>query len=504
MSSRHRTALNLILLLTAGVFINLLGQRHKFRVDLTDDQRFTPGQATLALLQGLPEAVTVTAYFTGDLPPQLAVIRQDLKDLLTEYDERSGGRVAYEFKDPGSDEAIQAEALQAGMIPVMAQTRKQDRTEHIQVFMGAVVRMGSRRALIPALREGPGMEWTLASAIAQVSRIDKPLIGVLQGHGEPPLHALDELASELMAQYDVEATTIYDSFPINERFSSLLIIDPKDTLPAQHMRRIDEYMAKGHGVVLAYGAVETDLGRSREAHIRDVGVFPWLARHGLRIEPQLVADHQSGQINMARRGQPRPLAIPFPFFPLMDSFGDHVLTGGLELVMFQFAAPLSFIGDSTRLHYIPFLTTSAKSALVPAPVELDPGRPWSEADFRDGPQVLGAAIEPADSTAGRLVVFTNGTFTTGDQGGRQLTLPQGNLDLMVNAVDWVTHNTDLLSVRGKRKEYRPLSDPGATKRALLKWMNLLLPIVLVLLYGLFRSQWRRWQRNQRMQPHHVR
>ena len=95
-------------------------------------------------------------------------------------------------------------------------------------------------------------------------------------------------------------------------------------------------------------------------------------------------------------------------------------------------------------------------------------------------------------------------FCTGDQGGRPVQLPKGNLDLMVNATDWVTHNTQLLSIRGKEKDYRPIADPGEARRTTLKWLNLLLPIAVVLLYGLFRGQWRHRQRKRRMRPGDVR
>lgn len=503
--SRQRSSTAILLLtLAALVLVNLLAQRHKFRVDLTADKAYTLDPATLQLIQELPEAVAVTAYFTGELPPELAVVRQDFKDLLTEYAERSNGKLVFKFKDPGSEEALSVEAVQGGVRPLLAQTRKKDRTENIQVLMGAVLRMGNRQAVIPALQEGPGMEWTLSSAIAQVARVEKPLIGVLQGHMEPPLRAVDELAVQLQAQYDVEACAIYEAYPIHERFSALLIIDPKDSIPAGQLRRIDEYLAKGHGVVLAYGAVQSDLARSAEAHMRDIGLGPWLASHGLQIGPGIVVDEQCGQVSMMQSAMQRPVAISFPFYPLMDRFTDHPVAHGLDVVMFQFASPIRFTGDSTRVGYSPILGTSAKSGVLPDPFQIEMTRTLSAEAFLDGPQVLGAALEPVDSTQGRLVVFSNGNFCTGDQGGQQVSLPKGNLDLMVNAVDWAVHNTELLSIRGKQRSYRPIADPGDRTRAALKWLNLLLPVALVLLYGLARAQWRRRQRQQRMQPGHVR
>jgi gliding-associated putative ABC transporter substrate-binding component GldG len=504
MSRRTIIRLTVLLSLATLVLVNMLAQRYKFRVDLTQEKRYTLGPATLELLQGLPETATVTAWFTGDLPPELAVVRDDLKDLLEEYATRSGGKLVFEFKDPSGSEALTKEAIDEGIRPLLAQTREQDRSVNLQVLMGATVRMAGRKAVIPAFQQGPGMEWTLSSALAQVMTVEKPLIGVLQGHGEPSVHALDELAVQLNAQYDVEATAIYDAYPINERFSALLIIDPQDSFPPEHLRRIDEYMAKGHGVVLAFSAVDADLGNFPQAKLRDVGLGPWLERHGVRIGSEAVADRQCGQIGVVQSAMQNPVAVPFPFYPLIDHFSTHPVTHGLDRVMFQFTAPVIALSDSATWRFTPILQTNGPSARIPLPFPIDLQRSWTDADFGLGPQVVGAALETRDSTATRLVVFGNGNFCTGEQGGRPLQLPKGNLDLMVNATDWVMHNTKLLSIRGRDKSFRPITPPGATARTALKWLNLLLPVALVLFYGLMRSQWRRHQRKQRTRPHHVR
>lgn len=503
MSKRTASIITLLLALIIGVLVNLLAQRHHFRLDLTGDKRYTLDQATVDLLQRLPETVTVTAWFTTDLPPELTVVRQDFKDLLVEYATRSGGKLVYVFKDPGASEALAAKVIEEGVRPLLVQTREKDRSANIQVLMGAVVRMGGRKAVIPAFEKGPGMEWTLSSALAQLLTVEKPLIGVLQGHQEPSLQALDELAAQLNTQYDVEATAIYDSFPINERFASLLIIDPKDSISPQHLRRIDEYMAKGHGVILAFGAVASDFSFSPKAERRNVGIGPWLARRGVQIGPDVVVDRQCGQIGVVQSTLQAPVSIKFPFYPLVDHFGTHPVNHGLDLVMFQFAAPMHFTGDSIRFNYSAVLSSSANSGLRPLPLNINFQKAWTDADFALGPQVMGIALQPKDTASGRLVVFSSGTFCTGLQGGRRIQLPKGNLDLMVNATDWVTHNTALLSVRGKVKSYRPITDPGEAVRTTLKWINLLLPVALVLLYGLLRGQWRRHQRKQRMRPGHV-
>ena len=137
---------------------------------------------------------------------------------------------------------------------------------------------------------------------------------------------------------------------------------------------------------------------------------------------------------------------------------------------------------------------------------MDIHKQWTDGDFTQGPQTLAVAMERKLGAASRsrYVLFSNGGFCTSGQGQQQQQLPKGNVDLMVNAVDWVTNSNSLLELRGKEVNYRPIDELSDAKRSSLKWMNLLLPMLLAVGYGLIRMQWRSRQRTARMAPDHVR
>lgn len=504
MNRRARLLRDAALLLVCVLLINALAQRIHWRWDLTEGGRYTLSPATLELLDTLPEAITVTGWFTEDLPPDLAIVRQDLKDMLVEYRARSGGRVDFEMIDPGSQEGMVDRALGEGVRRLMATTREKDRARNMPVFMGAVVRMAGRKAVIPVVQRGAALEWSLSSAIKEVSTTGKPTIGFLQGHGEPPTAAIDQLAVALSPSYLVEATAIYEQFPINDRFHSLVILDPVDSFPPAHLARISEYMARGHGVVVAYSTVRGDLSVTGTVTRNTSGLEHWLAGQGVLMETRLLADARCGQVQVMQAGMPAPVTINFPYQPLLQDFGAHPATNGLDMALFQFATPLTCVPDSAR-SCTPLLRSSDRSELVDVPFRIDLRREWTSADFTLGPQVLGAALEMPRPTgdASRLVVFGDGGFCTGIQGGQVVQLPPGNINLMVNAIDWVSHETALLALRGKEAGHRPIEMPDEARRAWLKWMNLLLPMGVVLLLGTGRWWWRKRQRAARMAPQHV-
>ena len=112
-------------------------------------------------------------------------------------------------------------------------------------------------------------------------------------------------------------------------------------------------------------------------------------------------------------------------------------------------------------------------------------------------------MEPENGAGGRLAVFTNGTFAVNGSGQRMQQLNPDNVNLLVNTIDWVSDRTGLIELRTKGTAYRPLRELGDGRRLTIKLMNLLLPILLVLGYGLLRWQWRRRQRRRRSIPGHV-
>lgn len=497
-----------LLLVVVVVAANVLSRSFHVRIDLTDDDRFTLSPATLDMLEKLPESVTVTAYFSEELRPDLALVREELKDLLVEYAERSDGRMEFEFIDPGKADSLERQAQEAGVSWVLVNTREKDKAEQVKAYMGAVVRMGEQEAPIPLLQPESALEWELSSAIKRVSGTEKPIVGLVMGHGEPGTELMPQLERSLSVLYGVEPMAIYDSFPIHDRFSALLIIDPKDSIPPGQLQRLEEFMAKGRGVVVAWSKVSNDLGRSPVIDLRGGTLETWLMGKGVRFAPQAVVDGNCGQVQVLQQRGMFTVQVPvaFPYFPLITDFGDHPVSKGLDAVLLQFSSPISFTGDSAAVSFTPLLRTSARTGTVDVPNVIDLQRQWTDADLMAGPRTVAAALEGklAMGAPSRMVVFSNGAFPLNGGGAQPTAINPDNVNVVVNAVDWVTDRTGLIELRGKGLGYRPLAPLTDGQRAAVKWAMVLLPIGLVLTGGLLRLRWRRRQREQRQHPGHVR
>ncbi|HER10202.1 MAG TPA: hypothetical protein ENO20_14955 [Bacteroides sp.] len=61
--------LSILLFVLIIVLVNLLSEQYFFRLDLTENRRYTLSKATKNILKDLDEPITVKAYFSEDIPP---------------------------------------------------------------------------------------------------------------------------------------------------------------------------------------------------------------------------------------------------------------------------------------------------------------------------------------------------------------------------------------------------------------------------------------------------
>jgi gliding-associated putative ABC transporter substrate-binding component GldG len=500
--------LKITLLVTAGIIllVNLLSDRFFVRWDITENKQFTLSKATKQILKELDQPVTIKAYFSENLPPRLVQVKKDFTNLLVEYSRRSGNMVLYEFLDPSENPELEQEAQQAGIPPMQVQVRNKDKFEAMVCYMGATIHMGeSQPEVLPQVLQGMPLEYHLTSAIKKLSVTDKPRIAFLQGHGEPSLASLRQALADLSVLYFPEAVELFDTTDALAPYRTLAIIAPTDSFPDNHLQQLDRFLEQGKNIFIAMNRVDADLQNGFGSQLT-TGLEGWLSSKGIHVEGTFVVDANCGQVSVVQNlgGMRIQRQIPFPYLPLVSNFNsDHPVTSGIEQAIFSFVSPMRFTADSA-IKITPLAHTSNESGRQPAPTYLDPGRQWRDADFAASRQVIAAAIEgPIQGNVNsKMVVFADGDFAVNDEsrGGQ---VNEDNVHLLTNSVDWLTDESGLIDLRTKQVTSRPLDEIEDGKKAFLKWFNFLLPIVLVLLIGLYRWQRQSFKRIRRMQPDYI-
>ncbi|GAB4321701.1 MAG: Gldg family protein [Bacteroidales bacterium] len=503
MKKRKSIITQVFLIALVLVLVNLLAARFFFRLDFTADKRYTLSDATKNILKNLDEPVTVTAYFTKDLPPEFAVARQDFKDLLIEYETRSNHNVLWEFVDPNNDPQIEQKAFQAGIMPLQMNMREKDEIVLKKVYMGAVVQLGDKSEAIPAIQPGSSMEYDLSTAIKKLSIKNKPVVGFIQGHGEPSLASMFQLRETLEVLYQVQGVDLDNDATELSQFKTLVWLGPKDSIPQRHFARVDEYLAQGGNLVAGIDRIKGDFSTAQGSEI-NTGFEQWLADKGIQVEPSFVIDAVCGNVSIRQGNFPFPVQVPFPYIPKIQNFADHPVTKGIEQVIFQFCSPITFTGDSS-VRFTPLAVSSEKSATKPAPLYFEVNRRWSENDFPMKNITVGAVFEGplAGKGVSKMILFSDGQFVVNGEGQNAQQISPDHIALLANSVDWLSDDTGLIDLRTKGVSVRPLDPIDDAKKALLKWLNFLLPVILILVVGIIRAQRRRALRVKRMEKGYV-
>lgn len=489
-------------LIVAGILIvlNVISSIFFFRADFTEDKRYTLDRATKKILREVDSPIIITLYISDDLPTDVNRTIQDLKNLLTEYNNYSKRKIEFEHINPNNNEELEQEALDRGISPVPLEIREKDQLKVQRVFLGMVIQVGDQSETVPLIKPGIAMEYNLSTLIKRLTIKDKPQIGYITGHGEPALKEMEQAVAELSVLYDIKLIHLL-SEPDLAKYKCLLLVGPMGSISSTQLGKLDEYLAQGGNIFIALERVNGMLNDGIGISV-NTGLEKWLESKGLYVEDAFIVDKKCSTVTVHQQGFfSFPQQINFPYLPVISRFARHSITDGLETMVLQFASPIQFIGDSA-LEYHPLAFTSKISGKLKAPISFNLGRIWRAQDFLYPDLTIAATLQGqmGGEKEAKICLVGDGNFIVNGKGANKILIQQDNINFMANAIDWLSDDSGLMSLRTKGVSSRPLSEISDGMVFFLKYLNFLLPIVLLIIYGIFRFERRKIKRAKRMKP----
>ncbi|MCK4577287.1 MAG: GldG family protein, partial [Candidatus Marinimicrobia bacterium] len=487
------------------VFANLISRTVFFRWDWTDGNIYTLSESSKSIVTKVDDRLLAKVYFSDNLPGQYANNRRFLQDMLEEFRAYSTGKFHFEFYRPEEDGELEQEAQRYGIPPVQLQAIENDRMEIKNVWMGIALLYEDKREIIPVIQTTAGLEYQLASSIKKLIDVDKRTVGIVSAAaGDEQNRNVRDL---LQQTYTVRNVDLDNSIPFD--IDLLLVNQVTDSLSETALFNLDQYIMSGRPVFLAQNAINAELNRGFATRINN-NLLDALKYYGLEVTGNLVVDRVASQIGVeTQRGIFRMRnAVDYPFFPLIRRFNkDNLVVAGLEQIRLFFTSELASSIDSTRLAtttFEPLLFTSDRSNVAQGPryninyqnnpafaMLNGPGRIVSallsgelHSVFTEENLPAGSETFQPSTMGGRLLVVGGGDFFSDEAGG---SIPE-NLNLIINAVDYLVGDEDLIAVRSREVTARPLKELEDGTRRTLKWANIFGPAVLIVATGLWR--WR--------------
>ncbi len=158
---------NRLLLLIVIILINLVSLNMFFRVDLTEGDNFSLSEVSKQTIRTLGEPLTVSVFFSRDLPAPYNSVSRYVKDLLSEYDSVGNSNFKYQIVDVESEEGMDT-AGSYGMRSIQVQSIGSDEFQSRNVYMGLAISYASSVEQIPEITGTEGLEYQITTTISRL------------------------------------------------------------------------------------------------------------------------------------------------------------------------------------------------------------------------------------------------------------------------------------------------------------------------------------------------
>ena len=462
---------------------NLISRNWFFRLDLTDSKMYSLSPSSKAVVSKIDDLLTAKVYYSENLPGEYGNSRRYLQDILEEYAAYSGGNFRFEFYEPANDAQLEEDAQKYGIQPVQLQVIENDRQEIKRVHMGMVLLYEDRREVLPVIQSTAGLEYTITTKIKKMVDDSRQVVGIAEFPDSPA--KFQNLRSILAEGYEVRSVNLEENVPTD--VDLLIMGGITDSVTGPELVSLMSYIWRGGSFLLAQNSVQVDLQTQRGSLIQS-NIFEILKPFGLTLEKNLVLDKVSGYVQVLERRGPFqiPSAHPYPFFPVIRNFSDHLAVEGLEEISLIFTSEISYEPDKQNIQ--PLFYTSNQSFEVSQFINLSPLKNPVFESLNQPAKVVGvfATAQPdsANPATAQMMLIADNDFLSDGGGGNR---PE-NAIFVLNAIDVMNGKEELVALRSREITTRPLQVIDAGSRTTWKTINILLPALLVLAFGL--AQWR--------------
>lgn len=485
------------LILGIVAVINLLGVRFFGRMDLTENKLYSISPVTRQMLRELDDVVSVKAYFSRKLPVQLSRLPSEVDNILKEYEIYSGGNVHYERIDPSDNEELQQRLAGLGVMPVTMTIIEKDERQQINGWLALVVSYGEKSEAIPVVQNTNDLEYDLTSRIHRVTTIPDR-IGFVTTWSRHQLEGdYGAFAQEVRKLHELEPVDLTGGNPIPESLAAVIFAGPTDSVPDHAQYAIDQYIMRGGKAIFLIDDILIDESHGQPMPVEmSHGMDRLLSSYGFNLNKDIVQDQKSHSPQQVSQGI-FTFNRPNPFFPhvVRDQFGDHAVVARLSEMTFPYTGSIGEpVNTDSTVHFsvLAWSSDAATSHRPPTYQAMGGGKRWPLAILASGEfgsafagpvTGVGAASPPYLERSDRatdIVVIPNSNFL------QNRYLYPGNLEFMLNVVDFMSIGDKLISIRTRPTTDRPLKSISGEMKNFLRLLNIVGVPFLVILFGMMR------------------
>jgi gliding-associated putative ABC transporter substrate-binding component GldG len=539
------TTLRTLTIVAALIAVNILSAFVFFRLDLTEEKRYTLSEATQSLLAGLPDDVHVDVYLTGDIPPGFKRLENATLETLAEFQATAAKQITYRTIDPSSITNGEAKnklidrLQQVGLLPTNVFANEGGKRTEKLLFPGVVISYKGKETGVLLLKGNKsaspeeqlnqsyeGIEFQLASAIRRLTQAEgsRRRVGLIFGHTQVPPSRFADLLASVQENYDLFLVDMTKPDPI-ANVDAILVLKPDSPFSDDEIFKLDQYVVKGGRALFFVDGQRVDSVNAEGTYAQPLNLnldnlfFRW----GIRLNRDIIKDMYCAPIplNVGNTGnKPNIQLLPWRFYPLLNNFGNgrNPIVRNLDAVLGRFVSTLDTV-QASGIKKTPLLLTSPYTKILKTPALISYNEARQQPDpstYNDGPRLVSCLLEgrfqsvyanqivPGDPRANgfqaqgnssRVLVCSDGDLVVNDVDYKRNTpYPLGfdrftrttfaNKDFALNALDYLVDPNGVIAARTRQVTLRPLDKIRVdANRTGWQALNVLGPLVLLGLVG---------------------
>jgi ABC-type uncharacterized transport system involved in gliding motility auxiliary subunit len=430
-------AVYILVVITIVVVANMLADRYNKTYDTTSNKQYSLSDQTKKIVSGLSQNATIT-YFNQ------STRFQEGKDVLEQYANLSP-KIKIAYVDPDKN-------------PQLA------RAAGIRDFGTAVVQIGDKKETAKGLTE-EGLTGALIRDLKGTTRT----ICFVTGSGE---HAIEETERDGFSQfkdllakdeYQTRSIDLLQKAEVPADCTTLVIAGPTHDYQQQEVDAIKNYVQNGGR---AFFMLDPPVQFGRSAIAANDALTGLLQSWGVTLDKNMILDlNPVGQ-----------LAGLGPQVALVTTYSSQPIVAQMRGSAVGFPLSRSLDIKNADKTSVEKLFDSSSSSLATSNLS-SPEVSVADPNNRKGPLTIAAAgtyNTGKQNSQGRFVVTGSSSWAANRFLGFN-----GNGDLAVNAVNWLSSDEDLISIRPKQPEDRRITMTRAQLNLVRATSQFILPLVVV-------------------------
>lgn len=388
------------------------------------------------------------------------------------------------------------------------------------------------------------LEYTLADAVAKAVQKTKAVVGYATGNGQPmSFDTYDLVENTLKPNYRFFTFNLQTQPYIPKECKVLMIVKPTLAFSQEEKLKLDQYVMNGGKLLIFLDRLNAEMDSLQVkneviAYDRDLQLNDLLFRYGVRVNPDLLMDLQCDYLPFDVNGNGQYEFLPWNYFPVMESPSNHPINKNMGFVSGRFVNSIDTVeAEGIRKTILLHSSRNARTISTPALISgrenvnapedekfrksFIPAAVLLEGKFsslytnrltqtiQDSLAAYQIRFKPACDEESQVIVVGDGDMvlnavSRGDQPiamgmnpftfGTQREFPFANRDFLLNCLEYLVNEQNLMEAKSKDYVAR-LLDTKKVNAEKQTWtmLNLAVPVLLVLLFGLV-FQWLRKRR----------